>query len=210
LGYYSKKENMVARLGSKMFYINENGEHLEPKYDIVSKYGEDLTLILDESKTAYQFFEEVTEVILPVKFHEVQGFSNGLAIIKFNEKYGYVNLNGNATKIKYDFAEPFDGVRAVVSIDSKKSIMNGNGIEIMPFKYDTLGKFSEGLAYVSLDYVPYGKTEGKDQKFGFIDENGKEVIPRIYDKVNSFKDGVAGVRMGDEIFNINKKGERVK
>jgi hypothetical protein len=189
-----------------MFYINNTGEHLKPEYNIVTKYGKYASILIDESKTAYQFYDETIQKILPLKFHEISETSNGLAVVKYNGKCGYVDGNGKEiTQIKYDTAEPFDGERAEVSKGYVKSIINKNGTEIIPFKYSVIGKFSEGLAYVVSFHFDL-----EDDKFGFINENGKEVIPQIYNKVLSFKKGIARVSIGEDEFYINKKGERIK
>jgi len=47
-------------------------------------------------------------------------------------------------------------------------------------------------------------------KWGFMDENDNTVIPFIYDDVTDFSNGLAHVKLNEEWFYINKKGERVK
>lgn len=56
--------------------------------------------------------------------------------------------------------------------------------EVIPFIYDYLWNFSEGLASVELN-----------GKWGFIDKTGKEVIPFIYDSVWYFSEGLAAVEL---------------
>lgn len=78
------------------------------------------------------------------------------------------------------------------------------GKEVIPCKYDEMGGFYEGLAYVDLD-----------GKWGFIDKSGKEVIPCKYDEYDwngngYFQEGLAKVRLDD--FHsawIDKKGKEV-
>ncbi|MEY3443860.1 MAG: hypothetical protein RLZZ519_2141, partial [Bacteroidota bacterium] len=46
---------------------------------------------------------------------------------------------------------------------------------ILPLKYDDVGAFREGLAYVR-----------KDNRYGYIDKTGKEVIPLQYFSAEGF------------------------
>jgi hypothetical protein len=57
-------------------------------------------------------------------------------------------------------------------------------------KYDDVGSFQEGRAWVKLN-----------RKYGFVDLQGNEVIPPKYDDVFSFYEGRARVRLnGKEYF----------
>ena len=51
-----------------------------------------------------------------------------------------------------------------VEKDGKRGIINQREEEIIPYIYDHVYSFSEGLALV-----------GKDGKYGYIDKTGKEV-----------------------------------
>jgi len=54
------------------------------------------------------------------------------------------------------------------------------------------------------------KSVKKNGKWGFTDGNDNTVIPFIYDDVWFFEDGLAKVKLNNEQFYINKKGERVE
>jgi hypothetical protein len=53
-------------------------------------------------------------------------------------------------------------------------------------KYDSVGNFSEGRAWVRLN-----------RKCGFVDEHGNVVIPLKYDNVGIFRNGRASIRFGE-------------
>ena len=72
------------------------------------------------------------------------------------------------------------------------------GKEVIPCKYNYLGGFYEGLAYVDLD-----------DKWGFIDKSGKEVIPCRYDDAGNFSEGLARVLLDDKYGFIDKSGKEV-
>ena len=65
-------------------------------------------------------------------------------------------------------------------------------------KYDELGWFSEGLAYVL-----------KGDKYGFIDKLGHEIVPCRYDDACGFDYGVAVVSLNDKAGAIDHRGRTV-
>lgn len=102
---------------------------------------------------------------------------------------------------------------------------------IIPFKYDSVSDFIEGVAIVTqpgrksaIDKsgneafnLPYDAlfshfSDGMlavrhDGKWGFVDKTGKLVIELIYDAVNDFHDGVAYVKLNGNQIYINKEGK---
>lgn len=71
--------------------------------------------------------------------------------------------------------------------DYKWGCIDKKGRVIVPFQYDYMGDFSDGLAVVR-----------KDEKYGFVDKTGKEVIPVKYSYAESFDKGIALVAEYDE------------
>jgi probable serine/threonine-protein kinase tsuA len=66
-------------------------------------------------------------------------------------------------------------------------------------QFDFVGSFYEGLAIVK-----------QNGKYGFIDRNNNVVIKPIYDNVLNFKNGITQVKLGYEVFKIDKRGNRVQ
>ena len=60
--------------------------------------------------------------------------------------------------------------------------MDRKGNLIVPYKYDDIYNFSEGLAAVRLNY-----------KWGYIDNAGVEVVPCKYSDCTSFRSAIAFV-----------------
>lgn len=67
---------------------------------------------------------------------------------------------------------------------------------VIPFLYDYVSVFSEGLAIVKLN-----------GKYGFIDKTGKEVISLKYDDASSFSKGLAEVCLDNRYTYIDKEGK---
>lgn len=78
--------------------------------------------------------------------------------------------------------------------------VDDQGNLVIPYRYASANKFSEGLAAVWLN-----------KKWGFIDEKGNQVIPLQFEYVKEFSNGLAAViPLGKEEFGfINKKGVMV-
>jgi len=76
--------------------------------------------------------------------------------------------------------------------------LNKTGKEIVQFKYDEVGTFSDGLAFVK-----------KDGLWGYIDKKGNEVVPPKYNQAGSFSDGLALVKKGGLWGFIDKSDKEV-
>lgn len=144
--------------------------------------------------------------VVPIKYSEIGDFHNGLALVKFNGKWGYINeLGTEVISPKYDGHRDFKHSVAVVSIEDdnynrKYGLINTKGEEIVPLQYDYISDFSNGLASVN-----------KDDKYGYINLKGKETIPLIYSRALSFIGNYAVVQkhidsVGNKYGFIDKSG----
>ena len=139
------------------------------------------------------------------KYNEVWLFSEGLAKVKLNDKWGFVDFKTGKEVVppKYDWLgvgtiDVREGGLARVKLNGKWGYVNKEGEEVIPPKYDEAYPFHKGLAAVELN-----------GKCGFINTEGKEVIPLDYDSVGSFKEGLAEVKLNGKWGLINTKGEEV-
>jgi hypothetical protein len=109
------------------------------------------------------------EIVSP-KYGDVGSFSDGLAWVALNGKYGFIDKTGKEViPLKYDSAYDFSGGLAVIELDEKRGFIDKTGKEVVPPKYYSAHSFSDGLALVTLN-----------DKVGFIDMSGEEVIPCEY------------------------------
>ncbi len=116
----------------------------------------------------------------------VESFSEGLALVKQNNKYGYIDTTGHLKiPIQFDEAESFKDGIAKVTIsadnDTYQAYINSEGNTIFDYrnykdKYSEIYNCSEGLIGVSktiegtYDSEPY-------TEYGYIDLSGQEIIP---------------------------------
>ena len=79
--------------------------------------------------------------------------------------------------------------------NGKWGFVDEQGRTVIPFQYDDVWPFCEGLAAVELN-----------SKYGFINKQGRTVIPFQYDDVWSFCEGLAAVELNGKCGFIDKRG----
>ncbi|HPF56020.1 MAG TPA: WG repeat-containing protein, partial [Clostridiales bacterium] len=97
-------------------------------------------------------------------YDEVRNFSDGLAAVCINDKWGYIDKTGKVVvPIKYGFVGSsyslYDGDQdgdfscglAMVRMNGKYGYIDKTGKEVVPLKYDNEYKFCEGMAAVCLN-----------------------------------------------------------
>ena len=103
----------------------------------------------------------------------VYGFSEGLAKVELDGKWGYIDKDGNEVlPLKYDGIGYFNEGLVRVVLNRKYGYIDKTGRVVIPCKYDWTGDFFKGVTRVQLN-----------GKIGYIDKTGKEVIPCIFDGV---------------------------
>ena len=118
-----------------------------------------------------------------LKYDYVWPFSEGLAGVSQNGRFGYIDKTAREiVPLKYDisYARFSEGLAEVLQTGSKYGFIDKAGKEIIPLKYERVESFSDGLALVSLN-----------GKYGYIDKTGREIIPLKYSFAKPFSEGVA-------------------
>jgi hypothetical protein len=138
-----------------------------------------------EDSGQWGFINNDGEVVVPSKFEYLSGFSSGLAVAKIDDKFGYLDKSCKfCIAPQYEDAGEFVEQRAIVTSESKVSVIDENGATIVPFgEFDKIRDFSEGFAVVSRDALE-----------GFISSGGVTTITPQYKNARSFAEGVAAVR----------------
>ena len=101
----------------------------------------------------------------------------GRSVIYENGKF--LNLQGEEpfrAAQNYDSVQDFHGDYAVVSMNSKKGLINTAGEEVIPVEYESIGNYED-------TYLEYGAISAeKDGKFGFLDATGNVTCDFVYSK----------------------------
>ena len=137
------------------------------------------------------------KTIVPFTFESLNSFHDGLASYRSGNSGGFVNKSGKTVISGYLGWDFYDG-RCVVwkytSGDYKYGVIDTAGKIIVPFSYDSISNFSEGMARVS------NEQSNGTRKYGFVDTAGKLIVPVIYDGAEDSSNGLALVYSKDERF----------
>lgn len=145
---------------------------------------------------------QLTEAVMAAlkkRYDSVGRFSEGLAAIGLNGKYGFVDVTGQVIiPLKYEGSWPFSHGLAAVQFNDKWGLVDKNGHEVISHKYDWIGSFSGNLAGFCLN-----------KKWGFVDITGREVINAKYDDTWGFSEGLAPVKLNGKWGFIDTTGREV-
>jgi hypothetical protein len=133
------------RKGSYYGFINTKGEVvIQPIYSYADNFSYGFAIIKTNDFTT--FINKKGEK-LNCHFDNAKSFSNGLAPVCKESKWGYIDTLGH-TKIQFLFDNAFhfyEGV-AVARKNQKYGVINQNGEIIIPFEYDGIqNKFHNGM-----------------------------------------------------------------
>lgn len=138
------------------------------------------------------------EQTIDFKFDDARQFSESLAPVASNGKWGYVDSSGTfVIPISFEDAQPFkQSLAAAKDSTGKYGFIDRKGTwRISPaFRYAYA--FSEGMANVQ-DF------RGKQ---GAIGTTGKLIVPLEYDRLDAFRDGFAYWEKGATFGYVDKNG----
>ncbi len=165
-------------------YIDTNGKVLKKKFDWFSEHftPDGLCIVRDYKTEKCGFINKKGEYVIKPKFDEVDEFSEGLARVKVDGKYGYIDYNGKMV------VEPS-------FVLAKRYFYNGlAGVYIDTVEWQQW-KDGKHLCYA--------------RKVGFIDKTGRYVIKPQYDNAGNFLHGLAWIEIGGKYGFIDKAGNMV-
>ncbi len=201
---YNNRVLVPARAISEALYAivewdgNSNSVYITLEFDYIDWFNEN-NLAEVRKNEKYGFINEKREVVVPIIYDRVMGFSENRAVVKRNGKWGLIDTDGNEIiEPVYDLLWSFCEGNAVAGKDKKYGYINKDGEISVPIIYDMADNFADGLARVM-----------KDGKWGYVDTNGKEVIPVMYEKAGRFSNGRALVEADGKMFYIDKTGRQV-
>lgn len=161
-----------------------------------------MVLVMLMGMTVPAMAVDYTEVV-PCQYDDVGYFSEGLAAVEKDGKWGYIDKMGKeVVPCIYDDVETFSDGVAFVREGIYWGLIDKTGKKVIPCKYLDAPWFTycfcDGIAEVN---------EGG--KWGFIDKTGKEVTPCQYDDAKYFSEGLAAVKRDGKWGYIDKSGREV-
>lgn len=114
--------------------------------------GEDLVYYkASEFKYGYKDRSTGKTVLKPI-YNLAFAFNNGLAQVMIDNKWGYIDIEGNiVVPIKYEATSLFTQGLSLVKLNGKYGYVDTTGKEIITIKYDRAAPFSDGAAKVKLN-----------------------------------------------------------
>lgn len=136
----------------KYGYLSLNGEmQLSFKYKRAEPFYENRAAVITtetENNASPWVFIDKNGKIFTKGYENVKNFSEGLAAVKKNSQWGFINeLGKTIISPRYDDVEEFHDGLACVKIDGKWSFINKKGV-IFPGKYDYPANFKNGFAII--------------------------------------------------------------
>lgn len=137
--------------------------------------------------------------ITPLKYEEIYEYENGLAAVKLNNKWGFIDSEGEEQIIpQYDvLGRGFRNGIAIVGLCEdiyvSYGLINTKGEQITPLKYSKIYDWLH-LGYAIVEFGGYW-LEGirYDGNKGVINSNGEEIVPPIYSEVSRIYNGMIRV-----------------
>jgi hypothetical protein len=178
-------------------FINKEGEFsIAPQFEnALPRGGNDFLYVMKNGK--WGVINSKGQTVIDFKYDEPVEFVNGLAKVKINGLYGYIDKTDELV-IKNQFEDSLDFTDPDYAAAKKNGlwgIINREGDFKVEPSYTDLKNFSEGLA-------AFKKENGL---YGFIDINNSEVIKPQFEDAGYFKNDIAPVKDGLWGY-INKNG----
>ena len=134
-------------------------------------------------------------------------FSEGMACVEINDKYGYIDKTGKMViEPQFRSATEFsDGLALISNEKGQYGYIDKTGTIVIQPIYEDAEKFSEGFAVVCL----HSETAPSEKKYFYIDKIGKMLIDSSFCEAKSFHNGIAEATNYDEGFinYIDKNGK---
>ena len=190
----------AVKLNGKWGFINKQNEFIIAcNYDRVHNFFEGFASVKLGDYWAIINIEGTA--ITKFKYKYICSFSEGFASVGVGNRWTCVNTLGiELFKPVYKFIRPFlNGYSSVLNVYNKSGVIDKNGEVVIPFEYENIHYFQEGLLAVS-----------KKRLWGFLDSKSNVVIPFQFDEVHGgFKNGYCIVTKGKYKGIIDKTGKTV-
>lgn len=227
---FSHGNAIVYSTQRKYGLINENGQFLLPcKFRSIETFNRYGSAVIVNDKREYGLIDSLGNFLVPFgKYSKIENFSEGLAVVKSGNKYGFINYRGKETvKPIYRDAAFFSCNRAAVKSGRDWFYINRNGKKVSD-KYKKAGNYKNGYAKVdagritdyyvdTLDWIqsvrPVVYSEGiyieknfVDNKFFFSDSEYRNIFNLRFDEIRPFENGLAIVKNNNKYGLLNKEG----
>ncbi len=203
-----------------------------PDYPFKKELQQDFNLASElfipfKTEGRWGFMNKYGTIKVSAQYAFVESFSEGLALVGFEDMFGYINKLGDVVvPFEFDEAYSFKNGIAIVVKNQYFGVIDRTNRSVIPFKYDFIEPFYHGIALAALEsgfgYISSaGKeltlfdysyatdfSEGhavvtKEGKMALVDTSFKVIIPFKYNKLTFYEDSTI-VAKGDSLFGLIK------
>lgn len=130
------------------------------------------------------FMNESGKMVINLKFDDAKNFSEGFAIVRVDETWGFIDRTGNLTTFPKSVRHVRDFSEGLAIVVEEKSygFADTSGKIVINSQFESAFDFSEGLASIR-----------KSGKWQYIDKTGKVVIDTDFDYADNFHESRAVV-----------------
>lgn len=163
-------------------------------YKYIDESGDDI-LRVQTKEGLYGFADNKTWVVPPT-YNYLDRFEEGIALVKLNNKWGYINKLGKAViPIQFDKAYSFRNGYAEAEMGTEKYIIDRSGKTV--------------LRYSSLKYLSYANEnifiiKDMNDSLYIVDHAGKKVYNRGANEIETFDNQNFILRIGTDVFSLYK------
>jgi hypothetical protein len=180
--------------GNKFGFIDASGVfQIAPKFDEVLPFSDGLAAVRMGNK--WGFVDTSGKVVIQPQFNAAFYFNEGVGTVELDSGYALIDISGKVLTQEFQFVDLVKEGRVPVSLGDKSGFLDLQGKIAIPFVYDEVSAFYDGLAAIK-----------KGEKWGYVDRDGRVVIPLQLDEAGSFASGLAPVRLGHRTGFIDKTG----
>lgn len=182
-------------------FLANTGEFVKGNYKDLKLFTKGVAFV-QNSQGKWGAINEQGDQVLPYEYFGVKGACNGMAAIS-NEKGEFAIINNQGKMLSDDWYEDawVDEYNSMIALKKRKDwfYINDKGEQIGK-KYNSIGVFSEGFAFVQ-----------NSKTWNIINEQGKTIIRSRFDSYKSkFSHGRALVEKDGKTFYIDTNGEEIQ
>ncbi len=184
-------------VGKKYGYIDTSGNYVVlPKFDYADNFSDNVAQASFEFKDT-TYINKTGKTIFRAKNDFIYNYSEGVAPMLVNNKYGYIDKKGK-TYIAPQFEEvrSFHDGLAFVKRNGKWGLINLKSRYIISPVFEAVREFNNELAAVKIN-----------NKWGFINKSGNFVIEPVYNAVRDFSENIAAIKFEDRWGFIDSTGK---
>ncbi|MBU3185942.1 WG repeat-containing protein [Clostridium estertheticum] len=192
----------LIKIGNLYGFIDKKGEiKIKPIYKDAYDFNDGVAMVTTVEGKSY-VIDRNNDIVLKLDSNKYIEFENGLAQVKKNNEYGFIDKGGNWV-IKPQFNMVLRGFNkegfAIVNENDRYGTINKQGEFIVEPKFTGIGKYSEGVMSAT----------NSAKKAGLIDNHGNIIIDFKFDVISSFSEGLAYFEEYGKYGFINTKEEIV-